>query len=80
VAAAGWLLAVVVYALIGWSVNLYVRYALFALPVVGLGAAIVLSALWRRGRAGPLLAGMMLVFFAAEALALWYYRITYAFK
>jgi hypothetical protein len=80
VAAAGWLLAVLVYALIGWSVNLYVRYALFALPVVGLGAAIVLSALWRRGRAGALLASMMLVFFAAEALALWHYRITYAFK
>jgi len=80
VAAAGWLLAVILYALIGWTVNLYVRYALFALPVVALGAAIVLSGLWRRGRAGALLTSMMFLFFAAEALALWHFRITYAFK
>jgi hypothetical protein len=79
-AAGGWLLAVLVFALVGWTVNLYVRYALFALPVVALGSGILLSRMWMRGRAGALLTLMILFFFAVEALALWQYRITYAFK
>jgi hypothetical protein len=71
---------VLLFLVVGWVMNLYVRYALFALPVVALGAGALLSALWKRGRAGAWLTVMMLVFFAAEALALWQYRITYAFK
>jgi hypothetical protein len=79
-AAAGWLLAVVFYAIIGWAMNLYVRYALFALPVVAMGTGVLLSRIHSRGRAGGLIFAMILVFYAAEALALWHYRITYAFK
>jgi hypothetical protein len=71
---------VVLYAIIGWAVNLYVRYALFALPVLAMGAGILLSRICARGRAGGLLTAMMLCFYAAEALALWHYRISYAFK
>jgi hypothetical protein len=78
--ALGWGGAVVAFALIGWTMNLYVRYALFALPVVCLGSAVVLSRLSRRGWAGSLLVCLVLALFAFEALNLWQYRITYAFK
>ncbi|MFL5733616.1 MAG: hypothetical protein ACJ78Q_10485, partial [Chloroflexia bacterium] len=80
VAAGGWMLAVAFYAVIGWVMNLYVRYALFALPIVAMGAGILLSRLQSRGRSGGLVTGMLLLFYATEALALWHYRITYAFK
>jgi hypothetical protein len=79
-AAAGWALTVLLFLVVGWVMNLYVRYALFALPIVSLGAGILLAQIWRQGRTGGWLTLMMLVFFAAEALALWQYRITYAFK
>ncbi|HEX8221202.1 MAG TPA: hypothetical protein VF914_18575 [Chloroflexia bacterium] len=78
--ALGWGGAVLAFALVGWTMNLYVRYALFALPLVCLGSALVLSRFWRRGWAGPLLVCLVLAFFAFEALNLWQYRITYAFK
>ena len=45
-----------------------------------MGAGILLSRLQSRGRAGGLVTGMLLLFYGAEALALWHYRITYAFK
>lgn len=76
----GWGGAVVAFALVGWTMNLYVRYALFALPVLCLGSAIVLSRVSRRGWAGQVLVCLVLAFFAFEALNLWQYRITYAFK
>ncbi len=79
-AAVGWALAVVLFALVGLLLNLYVRYMLFALPVVAAGAGILLAALWRRGRYGVVLALLVLAYFAVEALALWHYRINYAFK
>jgi hypothetical protein len=78
--ALGWGGAVVAFALVGWTMNLYVRYALFALPVVCLGSAVVLSRCSRRGWAGSLLVCLVLAFFAFEVLNLWQYRITYAFK
>jgi hypothetical protein len=78
--AAGWGGAVLAFALVGWTMNLYVRYALFALPLVCLGSAVLLSKFWARGWAGPLLVCLVLAFFAFEALNLWQYRITYAFK
>jgi hypothetical protein len=76
----GWSGAVLLFALVGWLMNLYVRYALFALPPVCLGSAIILSKFSRRGWVGSLLVCLVLVFFAFEALNLWQYRITYAFK
>ncbi len=79
-AALAWALTALLFAAVGWVMNLYVRYALFALPIVTLGCGALLSQVWRRGRAGAWLTAMMLLFFAAEALALWQYRITYAFK
>jgi hypothetical protein len=79
-AAAGWLLSVALFAIVGWTVNLYVRYALFALPVLALGAGILLAGVWRRGPLGAAITLMLLAFYVAEALALWQYRITYAFK
>ncbi|MBF6611938.1 MAG: hypothetical protein IVW55_02290 [Chloroflexi bacterium] len=79
-AAVGWTLAVLLFALVGWIVNLYVRYALFALPIVALGTGILLSSLWRRGRSGAWLSTIIVAYFVAEALALWQYRINYAFK
>ena len=79
-AALGWAMAVVTFALVGWALNLYVRHMLFALPVIAIGLGIWLARLWRISRAAALLTTMLIVFFALEALALWQYRITYAFK
>lgn len=79
-AALGWSMAVVAFALVGWALNLYVRYMLFALPVIAIGVGIWLARLGRTSRAAALLSALLVVFFAVEALALWQYRITYAFK
>jgi hypothetical protein len=79
-AALGWMLAVVLFAVVGWVMNLYVRYALFALPIVVLGTGYLLALVGRRSRPGTMVVGLTLAFFAVEAVALWGYRITYAFK
>lgn len=79
-AAAGWLAVVLLFAFVGWIGNLFVRYSLFALPVIALGAGILLSGIGRRGWAGAALTLMLLAFYAAEALAFWQQRITYAYK
>ena len=76
--AMGWALAAVLFALVGWIANLYVRYSLFLLPVVAIGSGALLSMLWRRGRAGPLLVTLAIAFFAFQALALWQNRINYS--
>jgi hypothetical protein len=76
----GWALSVIAFAVVGWIMNLYVRYMLFALPVVAVGVGVLLSRLWARGRLGVALAMLLLVFFGVGALALWEYRISYAFK
>jgi hypothetical protein len=80
IAAGGWSLTVALFALVGWAMNLYVRYALFALPVVAIGAGYLLSRVARRGHSGVWLSALVLAYFGAQALALWGYRITYAFK
>ncbi len=79
-AALGWGGVALVYAVIGWTMNLYVRYALFALPMVSLGAGWLLTRLWRKGWAGVSLVYLVLAFFSVAALDLWQYRISYAFK
>jgi hypothetical protein len=78
--ASGWSVAIIAYALVGWLSNLYVRYALFALPLVALGAGALLGALGRRGRWGSALALLVVGYFAVEAVALWQYRINYGLK
>jgi hypothetical protein len=75
-----WAAAVVMFALVGWIANLYVRYALFALPVVALGAGALLGQLWRRGRWSAALPLLVVGYFAVEALVLWQYRINYGLK
>jgi hypothetical protein len=77
---AGWVLAVALLALVGWTVNVYVRYMLFALPVAALGSGVLLALLARRGRWGLPLGLLEVVFFAFEALVFWQYRINVAFK
>jgi hypothetical protein len=79
-AAAGWALAVLLFALVGWATNFYVRYALFALPVVALGSGVLLSRITAKHNAGRWVALLVVVYFAVAALGLWHYRITYAFK
>jgi hypothetical protein len=78
--ACGWALAVVVFALVGWVANLYVRYALFVLPVVAVGAGLLLGLLGRRGRWGPAISLLVIAYFAVEALVLWQFRINYGLK
>jgi hypothetical protein len=73
-------LSVLLFALAGLLLNLYVRYMLFALPVVAAGAGILLAGMWWRGRYGVGLCLLVLAFFVAEALAMWHFRINYALK
>lgn len=79
-ACAAWLLAALLFAIVGWATNVYVRYMLSALPVVALGAGVLLLGYWRRGRAGRWLTSLVVVFFAVQAVVLWHYRISYLFK
>lgn len=79
-AALAWMLAVIIFALIGWTMNLYVRYMIFALPALAIGAGILLSGMRRAGRWGVVLSLMVVAYFVVEMLGLWHYRITYALK
>jgi hypothetical protein len=79
-AALAWMLAVAVFALIGWTMNLYVRYMLFALPAITIGAGILASGMRRAGRWGVVLSLLLVAYFVVEMLALWHYRINYALK
>ncbi len=75
-----WLVVVVVMLVVGLVGRLYVRYPLFALPAVALGAGVALAALARRGLWGQLVVAVLLIFSVASSLLLWYDRIVYAFK
>lgn len=75
-----WILSVFVFAIVGWALNLYVRYSMFALPVLALGMGVLLARLWDCGRWGRPLAFLLAAFFAINALVLWQYRINYGLK
>jgi hypothetical protein len=75
-----WALSALVFLIVGWRFNLYVRYSLFALPIVAIGAAFLLARMYERGRWGKTLALLVTLFFAFTALALWQYRINYGLK
>ncbi len=79
-AAFSWLATVIIFAVIGWVANLYVRYSLFALPIVAIGGGILLSALWGRSSSARFLSALMLAFFAISALGFWYFRINHFAK
>jgi hypothetical protein len=79
-AAVVWAGVALLYAFVGWYANLYVRYPLFLLPLVALGAGLLLSALARRGRAGAWLVRLIMLGAVLDALAFWYMRITFANK
>ena len=78
--ACAWAVAVITFALVGWIANLYVRYALFALPIVALGTGLLLGLLGRRGWWGSALMLLVVGFFVVEAVVLWQYRINYGLK
>jgi hypothetical protein len=79
-AALVWAASTLVFALVGWGLNLYVRYSLFLLPVVALGVGILLSRLWDRGRWGRALSLLLVAFYGLSALFLWQFRINYGLK
>jgi len=60
--------------------RLYVRYPLYALPAVSLGAGVALGWLTRHGRWGVCVAVALLAFSAVTTLLMWYDRIVFAFK
>ncbi len=75
-----WLLVVLVMLVIGIVARLYVRYALYALPAVAVGAGIALAWLSRQGRWGGIAVAALLSLSVAWSLLMWYDRIVYAFK
>jgi hypothetical protein len=79
-AGSAWLAVVALFAIVGWATSVYVRYMLSGLPIVALGAGLLLSGVWRKGSSGRLLSLLVVVFFAVEAMLLWHYRISYQFK
>lgn len=70
-----WVLAALLFAVVGLIVNLYVRYSLFALPVVAGSAGLALARIERRGRGGRLLVAALLLAMALAGLSLWYTRV-----
>jgi hypothetical protein len=73
-----WYAIASLFAILGWITNLYVRYSLFALPVVAVGAGIFSSRLWKRqGWSGKLLVLLIALFFVITILALWYDRVIF---
>jgi hypothetical protein len=79
-AASAWAFAVVIFALIGWMMNLYVRYMVFALPVAAIGSGVLLWRIGRVGKWGAALVLMVAAYFVVEMLALWQFRINFALK
>jgi hypothetical protein len=73
-------LVVLLLAFVGWFFNVYVRYMLFALPLVSLGTGLLLSPLSRRTWLSLLLVACTLAAFLLWAFSLWGDRINFAFK
>ena len=79
-AVGAWLGAAAILLIVGLVGRLYVRYPLFALPAVSLGAGVALAALWGRGTWGRVAVVALLAVAAVWSLLLWYDRIVSAFK
>lgn len=78
-AVVAWFTTAGLFAIIGLSINLYVRYSLFLLPIAALALGVFLAHVGRRGGWwGNLLTVGVSVYFLVTALALYYDRIIYA--
>ena len=75
-----WLVVAAVMLVVGIMARLYVRYPLYALPAVALGAGIALARVARRWRWGWVVVALLLGYSAVTTLLMWYDRIVYAFK
>jgi len=75
-----WLAVAGAMLVVGIVARLYVRYPLYALPAVSLGAGVALGWLTRHGRWGVCVAVALLAFSAVTTLLMWYDRIVFAFK
>ncbi len=75
-----WLGAAAIMLVVGLVGRLFVRYPLFALPAVSLGAGVALAALWGRGTWGRVATVALLLVAVVWSLLVWYDRIVYAFK
>ncbi len=71
-----WVAVACIFAAIGLLANLYVRYALYLLPMVALGGGIMLAQLWRESWGRPI-ALLLGGFTVAAGLLLWYNRIMF---
>ena len=75
-----WLAVAAAMLVVGIVARLYVRYPLYALPAVSLGAGVALAWVVRRVPWGWCVAAVLLAFSAVTTLLMWYDRIVYAFK
>jgi hypothetical protein len=74
-----WAAAAALFALVGLTINLYVRYMLFLLPVVCVLAGVALDRLAGRGRAGLALTALLIAGALAGGLWFWHQRVVYFF-
>lgn len=65
-----------IFALAGLLLNVYVRYALYLLPPIAIGAGLVLARLSRTGRWGRAVVATLLVLTTGAGLWFWYLRIS----
>jgi hypothetical protein len=75
-----WMLVAAIMLVVGIVARLYVRYPLFALPAVSMGAGILLAALVRRGRWGTVIVAGLLTVSIIYLAFFWYSRIVYDWK
>jgi hypothetical protein len=70
-----WLISFALFSLIDLRVNLLQKHMLFALPLLALLSGLALGPLWRHGRAGRLLVGLLLAVLAWASLQVWLARV-----
>ncbi len=72
-----WTAAACIFAAFGLVNNLYVRYALFLLPIIAVGGGLLLARLWQGPRWGRYVAILLAGYTVVAALLLWYNRIMF---
>ncbi len=75
-----WMLVAAIMLVVGIVAQLYVRYPLYALPAVSMGAGVLLAWLVGRGRWGTLLTIGLLAVSVVYLALFWYSRIVYDWK
>lgn len=75
-----WMTVAAIMLVVGIVARLYVRYPLYALPAVSLGAGILLAQLVRRGRWGTVATVGLLAISVVYLAFFWYSRIVYDWK